>query len=314
MRDDFSAKTNRILADRVNSICSNPTCKAQTRGPKIKADASVNLGKAAHITAASPGGPRYDDTLTPEERAHFNNGIWLCGICADLIDSDITRFPVDLLKEWKREAEMNAAVDLGKPRGFSRGRLAQVSSARAFGTETNVSTERRGIIAKATIPNPVNNDEVISPTYFENGGYVRQFKIQKRAKLKHIILDDIQAIVHAVQEIPPYRPMYGAYPTETSLYTIDLKVPLEGQAVLCSAERFYESSGPRESKERRYNSLVIDNEVPHVCIIRLNATVPGMYFVSLRVVLSVGMKQEVHTIMGPTPVIFEMDPDYNELN
>ncbi len=63
------------------------------------------MGVAAHITAASPGGPRYDSTLTPAQRKSGKNGIWLCQYCAKLIDNDAALFPKELILRWKGEAE-----------------------------------------------------------------------------------------------------------------------------------------------------------------------------------------------------------------
>src|SRR6185369_16938585 len=79
----------------------------------LKANATVNIGVAAHITAASPGskenpGPRYDESLTAQQRGDMANGIWLCQNCAKLIDSDVQRYPADLLRRWKVEAEARA--------------------------------------------------------------------------------------------------------------------------------------------------------------------------------------------------------------
>src|SRR6476620_1754256 len=108
MRDDFPKRTQRILADRVNSRCSNPDCGANTRGPHTDVESSVNIGVAAHITAASTGGPRFDGSLTGDERAHFSNGIWLCESCAKLIDSDEPRYTVETLRAWKQTAEEKA--------------------------------------------------------------------------------------------------------------------------------------------------------------------------------------------------------------
>lgn len=64
----------------------------------------MDVGFAAHITAASPGGPRFDSTLTPDQRKHHSNGIWLCGTHAKLIDSDESHFTVEELHAWKRLA------------------------------------------------------------------------------------------------------------------------------------------------------------------------------------------------------------------
>ncbi|MFE3139673.1 hypothetical protein [Streptomyces scopuliridis] len=100
------------LASRVASRCSNPDCRAVTSGPKLQASGAINLGVAAHITAASPGGPRYDPALTTTERSAEANGIWLCQNCAKLIDSDVERYNVTTLRQWKTEAEQRALVML----------------------------------------------------------------------------------------------------------------------------------------------------------------------------------------------------------
>lgn len=112
MRDDFSAATKEELAKRVSYLCSNPGCRQSTSGPQATPTGTVNIGVAAHITAASPGGPRYDDALSPSGRQSPSNGIWLCQSCAKLIDSDTTRYSVPRLLEWKTDAETAAAKAL----------------------------------------------------------------------------------------------------------------------------------------------------------------------------------------------------------
>lgn len=63
------------------------------------------LGKAGHITAASPGGARYDASLTREQRSDYANGIWLCGLHADQVDRDEEHFTENELRKWKEQAE-----------------------------------------------------------------------------------------------------------------------------------------------------------------------------------------------------------------
>jgi hypothetical protein len=104
-RDNFTKITIDILAKRVGYICSNPKCRTHTIGPNEKIDKATSIGIAAHISAASPGGPRYDASLSQDQRVHSDNGIWLCSNCATLIDKDPDRFPVFLLKQWKEGAE-----------------------------------------------------------------------------------------------------------------------------------------------------------------------------------------------------------------
>ena len=88
-RDDFTPATKRALADRVAWRCSCPGCGQLTVGPSHENEEKTTIvGEAAHITAASKGGPRYDPHLTSEDRKSISNGIWMCRHHARLIDSD----------------------------------------------------------------------------------------------------------------------------------------------------------------------------------------------------------------------------------
>ncbi|TRZ96561.1 MAG: hypothetical protein D4R82_00845 [Dehalococcoidia bacterium] len=112
MRDDFSLKTKGLLAKRVANRCSNPGCRQLTSGPQEDPTKVVNIGVAAHITAASAEGPRFDLSLTPDERRSVENGIWLCQSCAKLVDNDPIRYGADVLRQWKVLAEKSAAQEL----------------------------------------------------------------------------------------------------------------------------------------------------------------------------------------------------------
>lgn len=74
----------------------------------------MNVGVSAHITGAAQGGPRYDASVTPEQRADIANAIWLCQNCAKLIDNDPCRFTAEVLREWKEKAEQDALGLVGK--------------------------------------------------------------------------------------------------------------------------------------------------------------------------------------------------------
>ncbi len=114
MRDEFSEEVKKAVAQRVNYICSRPVCRAQTTGPQDDPSKAVNVGVAAHITAASEGGPRYDPEMTTEERKSPANAVWLCQTCAKLVDNDVVRFPAELLRKWKFDAEREARERVGK--------------------------------------------------------------------------------------------------------------------------------------------------------------------------------------------------------
>jgi hypothetical protein len=114
-RDEFPEQVKRWLAQRVGLRCSNPDCGALTSGPRLNSDKAANIGIASHITAAAPGGPRYNATLTEEQRSSAGNGIWLCRNCAGIVDIDLNRYTEPLLQAWKRGAEARALAALGKP-------------------------------------------------------------------------------------------------------------------------------------------------------------------------------------------------------
>ena len=111
-RDDFSKPTVDTLAKRVGVRCSNPSCRKLTTGPRTDSSYIVNIGVGAHISAASPDGPRYNSSLTTEQRQAPENGIWLCQNCAKLVDNDPDRYPVDILRAWKIHAEASALAEI----------------------------------------------------------------------------------------------------------------------------------------------------------------------------------------------------------
>ena len=86
VRDEFTSTTKDHIAKRVGYLCSNPDCRCSTIAAAVTHDGIVNVGVAAHITAAAPGGPRYDSTLSREQRRHHTNGIWMCQTHGKLVE------------------------------------------------------------------------------------------------------------------------------------------------------------------------------------------------------------------------------------
>jgi tetratricopeptide (TPR) repeat protein len=119
-RDNFTQAVKTAVALRVHHQCCFPACGVATVGPSANSKMGVAIvGVAAHITAAAPGGPRYDPSLTPEQRSSIDNAIWLCATHGTLIDRDDTRFPTDLLKQWKSDREQATQQGLGSPIGVN---------------------------------------------------------------------------------------------------------------------------------------------------------------------------------------------------
>lgn len=111
-RDEFTQKTKQILANRVGVKCSNPNCRKSTSGANDDPSVATNIGVAAHICAASAGGPRYDSKMAPNERSSISNGIWLCQTCSKLIDANPLRYTKEVLHEWKKSAENRSKLEL----------------------------------------------------------------------------------------------------------------------------------------------------------------------------------------------------------
>lgn len=83
------------------------------------------------------GCPRYDLSLTSEERRSADNGIWLCQIHAKAVDDAPIRYPVEILKEWKRLSEEAARLEIEElekdtPKKVARGIEALGVYSRAF--------------------------------------------------------------------------------------------------------------------------------------------------------------------------------------
>lgn len=111
MRDDFKKSEVTKLSQQSGYRCSNPSCRRPTIGPDGDRG-TASIGVAAHIAAASAGGPRYDPAMPPEERSSIDNGIWLCQTCSRLIDTDVASYPNETLFEWKKLSEIQAYLGL----------------------------------------------------------------------------------------------------------------------------------------------------------------------------------------------------------
>jgi hypothetical protein len=120
VRDDFSKQTIAEIAKGVGYRCSNPECDRPTVGANATQDGTITIGVAAHICAASPGGPRYDGAQTREVRRSAANGVWLCQSCGKLVDADPAKFTVEKLTQWKQQAQKRAFRDLVAPKGSAR--------------------------------------------------------------------------------------------------------------------------------------------------------------------------------------------------
>ena len=84
-------------------LCSTPVYEEELQRHE------GNYSNVAHINAASPGGPRYNETQTQEERGSMENLMLLCRACHKLIDDNPEDFPSSMLRAAKTEREQAVA-------------------------------------------------------------------------------------------------------------------------------------------------------------------------------------------------------------
>ncbi|MEU1900605.1 HNH endonuclease [Nocardiopsis dassonvillei] len=85
--------------------CYEPSCQIPVL-QVIKGDPFVNV-QIAHICAEEKNGPRYDMSMTREERRSFANLMLLCKPHHTMIDrmATVENYPVSLLRAWKKARE-----------------------------------------------------------------------------------------------------------------------------------------------------------------------------------------------------------------
>lgn len=156
-RDDFSVSTKRTLAQRAGGRCSFPGCDKlcwlSGEGPSR----SASVGVAAHICAASNDGPRYDGAQVSEDRKGISNAIYMCQNHAHEIDTDVQRFTVATLKDWKERHESQI-------RGQADGKWLLPDIGIKKGIGLTCSAEENVIVTEHTIGNRVEHTITITNT------------------------------------------------------------------------------------------------------------------------------------------------------
>ena len=103
--------TVSLLERRAGGKCS--ICERTTLGLAAGRDSNQNcsIGEAAHIYAASKGGPRFE---MPQdctfERNSAKNRIWLCRTCHGIIDRREDKYTADVLMSIKDVAGKKAQM------------------------------------------------------------------------------------------------------------------------------------------------------------------------------------------------------------
>ncbi|WP_407320339.1 hypothetical protein UQW22_07770 [Isoptericola halotolerans] len=110
MPRSYSDRTLKQLFIMSGHHCAHPECSTRTveytsEGPEI-------LGDIAHIEASSDNGPRSNPSLGRTERDGYANLLVLCAHHHRLVDRLDSEYPVDELRQWKRQAEQETREKL----------------------------------------------------------------------------------------------------------------------------------------------------------------------------------------------------------
>lgn len=99
----YKPSTVRRLDTLSGNECAEPTCTKKL----VASDGISIVSKICHIEAASKDGPRFNESMTEDERRGFDSLILLCDEHHTIIDNkqNATMYPVELLKQWKSNHE-----------------------------------------------------------------------------------------------------------------------------------------------------------------------------------------------------------------
>jgi hypothetical protein len=297
-RDEFPARVIDVLAKRVGYHCSSPDCGRPTVGPHSEPGTFVKVGVAAHITAASVGGPRYDPSLTTEQRTDISNGIWLCCDCGKLIDSDEAKYTPDLLRKWKadKEAELEAQIKSGFVPDLNGPPLV-VSSPMRIGCIGYVALENGSRVPRARIIGPEED-----PARYTSACVFR-LVIKPVQITEPTILLGVGVEVLSVEPIPSYKPLMGVYPTSFSVYVLPFDDPNKAGTSHFMAEKFYRVREGQRSEELPYQPVEVDRHAPEVLDLRLSPRSPGMFNLQIFAQVAVGTSVKEQDLVPPMVVI-----------
>ena len=234
---------------RSGDACAFPGCG---RSLVIEAmhpeDLDKPVGKFAHISAASVGGPRYDKNMSSSQRRAASNLVLLCGEHHDAVDAQLNKYTVDFLREAKAQHE--AAVARGR-----RHALGQITFEQLAVVCQVLASEAP---QEAPIDLPLDIDEKIR---------LNELGHETAAKIRDGLAQAPR--VHAflawrAQEVPEFGPrLVAAFKSE---YYTAIAAGLQGDDVfdllLAAAEA---DAGPRDSPELRAAALAVVAHLFELC-------------------------------------------------
>lgn len=148
--------------------CAHPDCSK-----KLVAEDGISIiSKICHIAAASPEGPRYDPSMTDDDRRGFDNLILLCDEHHVIIDNkeNETLYPTELLKKWKIDHRKKVLDALSGKDLLSKNPLALNKVINFIGRQIDEVLDLSGIFHA---PNP--DDKILFNNVIQYESVIRQF-------------------------------------------------------------------------------------------------------------------------------------------
>lgn len=122
---DYSAGTRAALQTLSRGTCYFPRCREPVL-KTVEGEYSINY-IVAHIYAAHANGPRYDETMTDDDRRAFSNLLLLCRGHSDFVDrKHVDDYSPETLLSWKADREAAGQDALAGLTGLTEDGLREI--------------------------------------------------------------------------------------------------------------------------------------------------------------------------------------------
>lgn len=203
------------MAFRSGGICAHPRCEAEL--VHVSTEGSDKLvAEAAHIAGEKPLAPRYDESMTEEQRNAIENLIYMCPTHHRLIDKLVDDWPTPKLLQLKAEHEMKvseamaeafadvAFEELAKSVAWVAGQDVPIgdNSFRVIDPQQKIEKNglssgsrhiiAAGLVAQSTVANFVESETQIDadfPEKLRSGFLEHYFKLRKQGHTGDILFD-----------------------------------------------------------------------------------------------------------------------------
>ena len=198
----YKPSTVRRLDTLSGNECAEPNCQK-----KLIAEDGISItSKICHIAAASSNGPRYDSSMTDNERREFDNLILLCDEHHVIIDNEYNEeiYTVELLKEWKSKHENKISELLMAKNPLSKQPLALNKVVNVMGKQMDEILSQSKVINAPNTENKISYNNILRHQHTIRIHAVYQGKLNKiyeqvekeGSTRKLVILNNISNMYH----------------------------------------------------------------------------------------------------------------------